>query len=216
MNGSNVQDRPCAVDDCAKRAYAKRYCVKHYRRFRRYGDPLTTKRRMDGTASYLNGNVGYIDVGQGLWAMVDAEDFERVNRYRWTTCRNAWGGVYAYGYMEWKGAGRNMSMSRFLMDPPAGMQVDHINRNTLDNRRSCNLRNVEPYQNCQNRRRPSDNRSGYKGVSWDRAARRWEASLTCQGIKHDLGSFATPQAAARAYNRKARELGFLYVPPDPE
>ena len=78
--------------------------------------------------------------------------------------------------------------------------VDHINGDVTDNRRS-NLREATPSQNGANRRIGADNTSGYKGVSRDRS--RWIAHIKENRVTHTLGSFDTPEDAARAYDDAA-------------
>lgn len=82
--------------------------------------------------------------------------------------------------------------------------VDHINHNTLDNRRS-NLRAVSPSINGLNRRGPaSNNKSGILGVSWDDVNNAWSANIKINGASQYLGWFRTAQEAEAAY-RAARE-----------
>lgn len=93
-------------------------------------------------------------------------------------------------------------MHRYLMGDPTGLEVDHINLDTLDNRRS-NLRVATRSQNAANRRRQSNNSSGYKGVSWNKERKKWHAYI-CVGRKHiTLGRFNSIVQAARAYNDAA-------------
>lgn len=81
-----------------------------------------------------------------------------------------------------------------------GEQTDHINGNPLDNRRD-NLRVASPAQNSQNRKVPTVNRSGYKGVCYQDG--KWQAILKANGRSYYLGRFATPEAAHEAYERAA-------------
>jgi len=82
--------------------------------------------------------------------------------------------------------------------------VDHVNRCGLDNRR-CNLRTATVSQNAANMRRPSHNTSGFKGVTWSKARRKWIAKLVKNQRNINLGLFSDPADAARAYDRAARE-----------
>lgn len=86
-----------------------------------------------------------------------------------------------------------------------GEQVDHTDRNKLNNQRS-NLRAATNQQNHANRDTPSHNTSGYKGVSWDKNRKLWSAGIMYNGRRIFLGRFACPKQAAVAYNLKAKEL----------
>ena len=77
-------------------------------------------------------------------------------------------------------------------------QVDHIDCNPLNNRRG-NLRLATPSQNGTNQSRPKNNTSGFKGVHWDKRAKKWMATIRINGKKTYLGLFATPELAYAAY-----------------
>jgi hypothetical protein len=90
------------------------------------------------------------------------------------------------------------------MDAPDGVQVDHINRNTLDNRRS-NLRLCTASQNRYNQKPRKDSVTGFKGVSFhpDKKVKQWQAKIIVEGRKISLKYHATAEEAALAYNRAA-------------
>lgn len=80
-----------------------------------------------------------IKLSQGLWAIVDDADFEELLCYKWCASRSSdTGGVYACRFTSAKNGRkkRKVYMHRFIMDCNNGLQVDHINDDTLDNRRS--------------------------------------------------------------------------------
>lgn len=145
-----------------------------------------------------------IELTRGLVAIVDDIDFGRLSLSKW----------FALSCGRWMYAGRKapreggkqktLLMHREIMDVPAGMDVDHINHRTLDNRRD-NLRLCTRSQNSQNRLLGSRNTSGLKGVSWDRQKRKWGASGRLAGKTYHLGHFDDPVEAARAYDAFARE-----------
>jgi len=88
-------------------------------------------------------------------------------------------------------------------------QIDHINRKRNDNRFT-NLRECTPMQNSRNAVTGANNRSGYKSVHWRATPRKWLASITFKGKLIDLGLFECRHEAARAYNKKAKELDSEY------
>jgi hypothetical protein len=95
-------------------------------------------------------------------------------------------------------------MHREIIGAPAGIQVDHINRNGLDNQR-INLRLATPQQQAANRRRPSGvHSSQYKGVTWHSGAQRWQAQIEITGRTIYLGLFTDEHAAAAAYEVAAK------------
>ena len=81
-------------------------------------------------------------------------------------------------------------------------QIDHINRNRLDNR-IANLREVSHKQNQQNRSKPSNNTSGHPGVCWHKRDFKWQAQIKHNRKQIHLGFFATIEEAVAA--RKAGE-----------
>ena len=86
----------------------------------------------------------------------------------------------------------------------AGLEVDHINRDTLDCRRS-NLRPATGHQNRRNQGRRVTNRSGHKGVNWHKAANKWQARIQTDRGRLDLGRFDSLDEAVAAYAKAAIE-----------
>lgn len=155
-----------------------------------------------------------IPLTHGLVALVDDDDFEWLSRHKWHAHRGGKGdgyGFYAYRTVH-LGVGMarpkslRIAMHGVLMggDRP-GFEVDHINLNGLDNRRA-NLRWATRSQQRANQGPRIDGSSGFKGVSFHRKARKWTAQVQSGGKYYYLGLHATPEDAARAYDRAALEL----------
>jgi len=118
---------------------------------------------------------------------------------------DCWVDVYPSGYraVKCRRDGKKVLASRLLMNPQNGMVVDHINGDTLDNRRS-NLRVCTQAQNLRNRKMSKCSSSGFKGVY--ATGERWRARITSKGDRFYLGSFDNPEAAHEAYCRAAKIL----------
>lgn len=124
--------------------------------------------------------------------VVDAADFDAVRRYRWSSS-----GRHVQACI----GGRSVTMHRFLMDPPHGYVVDHVNANGFDNRRA-NLRICTPTQNAQNRNAGGYlcfSPNGYKGVQY--ASASGYSAHICSTY---LGLYKTQEEAAMAYDAAAR------------
>lgn len=105
------------------------------------------------------------------------------------------------GYVRIQIGRKPFFMHHFALSKKTGFDVDHIDRNRLNNQRS-NLRYLEHYKNCANRGPNINNTSGYKGVTLMNG--RWIAVLRVKSVKIHIGSFSTPEKAAQAYNEKAK------------
>lgn len=148
-----------------------------------------------------------IPLTQGQCALVDAADYDWLIEMRWYASKDPRVGFYAVSAPRVENDQRRLvRMHRLIMglsltDP---RKVDHINHDTLDNRRS-NLRIVTVTQNNQNMRKPRVNTSGYKGV-FSSAGGRWRARIRHNGSRTHLGIFATREEAWEAYKQAALRL----------
>lgn len=102
------------------------------------------------------------------------------------------------------GDDNRVPIHRFIMNAPDNMRVDHINGITFDNRKS-NLRLATNSQNSQNKGMRKDNTTGYKGVCFDKEAKKYQASIRYNGKKIYLGKYDNPVDAALAYNEAAEK-----------
>lgn len=145
-----------------------------------------------------------IPLSQGKFTLIDEEDLPLVSRHSWYATESDAGIWYAFaGYQDEYGRTRQLAMHRFLLDPPDALDVDHVNSDGLDNRRS-NLRIATRQQNTFNQRLRSTNKSGYKGVSYCRQTSRWKAQIKFEGRAVTLGRFDTAECAAMEYDKAAR------------
>ena len=94
-------------------------------------------------------------------------------------------------------------MGKYYYEEIQGKLIDHDNRNGLDNRKS-NLRISTTSQNGMNAKKRSDNTSGYKGVHWNKARKKWRAEIRINTKKTHLGLFDTPEEGHVAYCEAAK------------
>ena len=146
----------------------------------------------------------HIKLTQGKVALVDDVDFEWLDQYKWF-CDKTHSGYRAMRHNPTKNGKRKMVyMHREIMDASSGIQVDHINHSTLDNRRS-NLRLCTNTENTRNGRKRTNNTSGFKGVIWKKDHKKWAAQATLNGKHHHLGYFDDVIKAAHAYDTFAHK-----------
>ena len=98
-------------------------------------------------------------------------------------------------YVMRKENGKTVYLHRFIMGTPKGMVTDHINGNTLDNRRK-NLRVCTKSENNRNRAGDRNTSSKYKGVSFHKRSRLWHAYINLNGKRKSLGTHKTEKKAA--------------------
>ena len=133
----------------------------------------------------------YIKLTKNQRAMVDDEDFDVLSKLRW----------YANWYPNIKGyyARRQTKlMHRFIMNAPNGKQVDHINGDTLDNRKS-NLKVCTARENTSNNYRHRNGK--LVGVTSDRRKNKvyYKSRININNKTVHLGYFSTSELAHKAY-----------------
>ena len=135
----------------------------------------------------------------GYFISVDGQIWDSVKTHPW--CCD---GKYLYYLKRIKGERIKTYYHRLVMGLPKGL-VDHINRDTRDNR-IINLRLCSHAENLRNRGKTKANTSGFKGVTYSKARNKWVAQIKKNYKTHFLGYFASAEAAADAYNKAALEL----------
>jgi AP2 domain len=144
-----------------------------------------------------------IPLTQGQNAIVDASDFDWLNRWNWCAQWKPDRQCFcALRLGKREENSRRIYMSRFILgltDPKIG--ADHIYGNTLDNRRE-NLRPATGSENHANQTRPIKNSSGYKGVV--KRGEKWAAQISVRGKTIYLGIFESLERAALTYAEAAK------------
>lgn len=144
--------------------------------------------------------------------LIDDEDYDKIKDFKWYVGVNKKYRYYVgcgFNFGEkGKRKQKTIQLHRFIIDCPEGMVVDHVNHNTLDNRKS-NLRICSQSENCKNNQKSKINKSGFKGVKISIKKHKgkiysyWVAAIGYNYKNINLGSFKNKKDAAMAYNQAA-------------
>jgi len=145
-----------------------------------------------------------IRLTQGKYAIVDPQDYFRLNIYKWYAVR---GGHTFYAvrgiWVKQLRQSMRLFMQNCIIRKPNGYIIDHINHNGLDNRKK-NLRIATQAQNARNARYPKKNCSSkYRGVWFNRQTKKWRASIVFNRKRKQIGYFKDEIQAAKAYDKAA-------------
>jgi hypothetical protein len=133
--------------------------------------------------------------------LVDDEDYERITQDKWHITGGS-SGLCVVRTNKSYGPWLILMHHEVIGKPPSGMETDHINGNTLDNRKE-NLRHVTHRQNMQNRHQRKTSR--FPGVSAFRD--KWRSDIRIKGKSKYLGIFKDEMEAFCAYRRAVERLG---------
>jgi len=144
---------------------------------------------------------------QGMIILVDDEDYEWLSKYRWGTYKkkNRYK-YYAYASID----GKQRPIHRVLTNAQKGEQVDHINQNALDNRKE-NLRICSISQNMMNVGPLTNNKSGYRGIYYDRSRNKWCSEIIAHGKCYKIGRFDNISDAIKYRDAYALQLHKEYA-----
>lgn len=141
-----------------------------------------------------------IPLTRGMCAIVDDEDFDWLSKFKWLAdpqypSRRCF-------YAKRDSRSKKISMAREIAKTPKGLYCDHINGNTLDNRRA-NLRNCTSTENARNASVRVGKAVPYKGVTLRKDSGLYRARIRVDGKLINLGSFQTAIEASVAYESAA-------------
>ncbi len=144
-----------------------------------------------------------IKLTRNQYTVIDDADYAELMKHKW------YAQATGYGYTAVRdirdgGKRRRIYMHRQIKETPDGMETDHANHNTLDNRKA-NLRICSHAENQHNTRSQKGS-SRYKGVGFHKAVKKWQASIRFNSRLRHLGYFTSETEAAKAYDAKAIEL----------
>jgi hypothetical protein len=144
-----------------------------------------------------------IQLTKGKVTIVDDEDFEYLNQWKWSTNSAKPERFYAWRNKRIDGKVSMIYLHRFILNiTDRKIYVDHINNNSLDNRK-VNLRQCSHSENERNKDKTKRNSSGFKGVCFDKSCNKFFSLITVNRKRIWLGYFIDPIDAAKVYNEAA-------------
>jgi hypothetical protein len=185
--------KTCNVDGCGKLVVAKGYCKTHWARYHRRG-VVSKRTRLDKNEIILCSEYAEIVVYntygiEKARTKIDLDDVVLASKHKWH--------INNHGYVATMSEGKRTFLHNVLLGRIIGHEIDHIDGNQLNNRRS-NLRRCTHGQNMFNQRHNSKNKSGFLGVAFYSYRNAWTARIKCKGKTYNLGSYKTREEAALA------------------
>ena len=186
--------KTCSVDGCNNKVKQQGLCSKHYTQIYRHGKILERtiydKNDIEICDDYVK--IFLYDKQCNIigYTIVDHDDYEKIKNYKL--------GVHDSGYVNITlEEGETKLLHRYIMNVEKEdgyyIVVDHINHNTMDNRKS-NLRVCEPKENARNTRKKANNTSGYRNISWNKQNNSW---------------ICTIRKNNKTYTKSSKDLEFL-------
>ena len=146
-----------------------------------------------------------IRLTQNQVALVDDEDFERLNQFKWCAHKLKLTFYATRNSPKINGKRRTIRMHHEIIGrPPVGKMSDHADGNGCNNQRY-NLRHVTNRQNCQNKKNIQKT-SKYTGVSWSKSNKKWYTHIMINGKTKSLGFFTNEKEAFETYRKAVNEL----------
>lgn len=142
-----------------------------------------------------------INLSRGLVTIVDDDDYDYLMQWNWHASASSGGVFYAKANTTIEGVRKQIIMSRVIMKTPPSLECDHINHDTLDNRKS-NLRNCSRLENRRNGKARKAS-TKYLGVYRRKENGKFITTISINGRSKEIGRFHHDWAAALAYDLAA-------------
>jgi hypothetical protein len=146
-----------------------------------------------------NNAIIYLNKDKTKYTIVDDDLWYELSKYSWS--------IRDDNYVIGKINSKNIRMHRYILNTPKDLYVDHIDNNSLNNKKE-NLRPATPSQNNFNRTKSINefSHSQYKGVTYSKEHKKFLAVINHKNIRYNLGCYENEVIAGLAYNLKAQEL----------
>lgn len=198
----------CSCPGCDKpslcRFGGQWYCNTHYLRMREHGTTERPQRKRTSMVEIFDDGSAIVTTAKGVQIAIDAADAEKAMRYSWCISKT--------GYAVANTGSRVIKMHRYLLDilDEPSLVVDHINGNTLDNRRS-NLRVCRQDENLRNMKKKVSNTSGYSGIRKTPHG-TYNVRITFERKEIHVGNYSTLEEAIEAREQAERTYFGQFAP----
>jgi hypothetical protein len=145
-----------------------------------------------------------IYLSEDAWTVLDQQDYYRFGRFKWEISGDDNIFYAVRNTIVDSSRTTTIRLHREIMNAPKGLVVDHINGDSLDNRRA-NLRLATHSQNSCNKRKRKNTTSQFRGVCFCKAKGKWDANINLAGKRIWLGSFDSEIEAGKAYDVAAKK-----------
>ena len=130
--------------------------------------------------------------------LIDKNELWRLRKYKYYPKDRGEGRMYFWRHVKENGKETTIMLHREILNCPKGRQVDHINGNTLDNRKE-NLRICTNAENRRNCKLSKNSTTGFKGVHWHSGMKKYQARIAVNGRRYSLGFYETAKEAYLEY-----------------
>ena len=139
-----------------------------------------------------------------MFCLIDIEDIDKLKPYRWTAYKSPTTNTF-YVQSTGRATFNRVKLHRFITDCPKGKEVDHINHNGLDNRKS-NLRVCSRLENMHNKLMYKNNKSGYRNINWNKSNKVWVVQVKRNGINTVVGTTTNLEKAVLMRDKYLKQL----------
>lgn len=154
-----------------------------------------------------------IPLTQGKYALVDDEDFEELNKYKWYATKNINTYYARRCTKKIDGVSYRIYMHQQILGKKEGFEIDHDDGDGLNNQRY-NINHVTHRQNMQNRHSGiADKQSKYPWLAWHKNREKWQARIKINGKLKFLGYYSDEYEAYLAYCKAEKNLAHFLVHP---
>lgn len=198
----------CKHPTCNKPASVLGYCRRHYLQFHKYKKTFNT--RFDDNEFIIQEDyciipIKYKSIIKNV--IIDIDDIEKCKKYKWCIQEAKTSKSNNYIRVCCHINNKTIKLHRYILNETnPSIEIDHINGNTLDNRKN-NLRLCKHINNMKNQKLNKNNTSGYKGVYYNKTTNKWWAEIHYNNKKIWLGSYIELNDAIKA--RKEAETKYF-------